>query len=132
MTSILNRALLAFAVLATAAMPAGAAFAGEGNGDPFPLLQVPALVANPVASDAGSQAYPTFASAPLATVTAGGTLPANGSQGPVQTANSLPSGFETGTVAYAQAQSVRRYLAQQEPRGQAHRTAQLPGAGTRG
>ena len=132
MTRILNRALLAFAVLATAAMPAGAAFAGEGNGDPFPLLHAPAPVANPVTSDAGSQAYPTFSAVPLATVTAGGTLPTNGSQGPVQTANSLPAGFETGTAAYAQAQSVRSVLAQQAAHGQAQRTAQLPGAGDRG
>lgn len=41
-------------------------------------------------------------------------LPANGSEGAVQTAASLPSGFSDGTVAYAQAQSVARYLAARE------------------
>lgn len=41
-------------------------------------------------------------------------LPASGSEGAVQTAASLPIGASDGTVAYAQAQSVARYLAARE------------------
>ena len=40
----------------------------------------------------------------------GDVLPTNGSQGPVQTANSLPTRFEEGTVAYAQANRVHNWM----------------------
>ena len=44
------------------------------------------------------------------------TLPENGSQGAVQSPNSLPPGFETGTVAELHAQSVDRWFASQAVR----------------
>ena len=48
------------------------------------------------------------------------TLPENGQNGPVESANSLPRGFENGTAAYMTAQSVNRWYAQQAE----HRFAQ--------
>ncbi len=100
------------AVASALSIIAGTAFAGEGNGSPFPFQGTAQIVANSVANDTGSQATPSF-SGPSVIVTAGGTLPTNGSQSAVQTANSLPRGFEGGTVAYAQAESVSRYLVAQ-------------------
>ncbi|GAC1336721.1 MAG: hypothetical protein NVSMB18_00410 [Acetobacteraceae bacterium] len=46
-------------------------------------------------------------------VTNGAVLPSAGSQSEVETANSLPVGFENGTVPYQQAQSIARYFAQE-------------------
>lgn len=112
-------------------MIAGTAFAGEGNGNPFPFQGTAQVVANSVANDAGSQGYPSYSGSPVI-VTAGGTLPTNGSQGAVQTANSLPRGFENGTVAYAQAQSVNRYLVAQAAHAQTGRVAQVQGGQPRG
>jgi hypothetical protein len=43
-------------------------------------------------------------------VMSGQVLPPNGSEGIVQTANSLPSGFMIGTPEYNYAQSVQRYF----------------------
>ena len=57
------------------------------------------------------------------------TLPENGSQGAVQSANSLPPGFATGTVPYMQAQSVNRWYASQAAR---HHYAELQHAPTGG
>ncbi len=44
------------------------------------------------------------------------TLPVNGSEGAVQSPNSLPPGFANGTVPYMQAQSVNRWFASQATR----------------
>jgi hypothetical protein len=41
-------------------------------------------------------------------------MPANGSQDGMQSANSLPPGFENGTPPYEQARSVQRYPTQQQ------------------
>ncbi len=105
------------AVAGALSLIAGTAFAGEGNGNPFPFQGTAQIVGNSVANDTGSQGTPSF-SGPSVVVTAGGTLPTNGSQSVVQTANSLPRGFENGTVAYAQAESVSRYLVAQAARVQ--------------
>ncbi len=123
--------LTILAVAGALSLVAGTAFAGEGNGEPFPFQGTTQVVANAVASDTGSQAYPSSSGLSIV-VTAGGTLPTNGSQGAVQTANSLPRGFENGTVAYAQAQSVNRYLVAQAARTQASRLAQVQGGQPRG
>ena len=122
---------------------AAPAFAGEGNGDPFPFSagdQTTTYAAQQQYADTGSQAYPHVAGRPGAGLEnpagsqaqfadtgsqaypsivgragsdlpslAGDVLPTNGSQGVVQTANSLPARFEEGTVAYAQAKSVQNW-----------------------
>lgn len=106
--------LAAAAALSLAA--ATAAHAQEGAGDPF-AFRAPGLTAvtpSTYAADTRSAAYPASTGRPSQVVAAGGAdlAPATGSEGVVQTANSLPRGFEAGTVTYAQAPSVRRYLAQ--------------------
>ena len=116
--------LTILAVAGALSMAAGAAFAAEGNSEPFPYDGPSQVTSNLLASDTGSQAYPSFTGRSVV-VTAGGTLPSNGTQGIVQTANSLPRGFEDGTVAYAQAQSVSNYLQAQAVRAQASKLAQV-------
>lgn len=87
----------------------GAAQAGEGNGEPFPNTAAgSAVVSNQVSSDTGSATGPVFGHA-TSRLVQGNVLPENGSAGAVQTANSLPRGFENGTVAYTQAQSIQRW-----------------------
>ncbi len=123
--------LLATALLT---LSVGAAFAGEGNGNPFPFNANGPVTANIplVAAEETGQTPMMFKMPPnsvsygrtamataighyrTVTATTGEVLPTNGSQGVVQTANSLPVGFENGTVAYEQYASVQRYLAQQD------------------
>ena len=79
------------------------AFAGEGNYDPF---------------------------APTAAITGGGVLP-NPGDGVVQSANSLPLGWEAGTPAYEYALSANRYFAQQA-RPATTQTAHARNAGPHG
>ncbi len=137
---------------------AAPAFAGEGNGDPFPFsAQSPAVstyaaqprfadtgsnaypdvagragtgLANPAGpqvqfADTGSNAYPNVVGRPGSDLPslAGDVLPTNGSQGAVQTANSLPARFEEGTVAYAQATQVRNWLVAHAQRSPAFASA---------
>ena len=101
----MNKSLLVAALLA---LMTGAAQAGEGNGDPFPNTAARSLVADQVLSDTGSESTPTYGPG-VTVVTQGDVLPTDGSEGIVQTANSLPVGSEEGTVAYAQAQSMQRW-----------------------
>jgi hypothetical protein len=90
----------------------------ESNG--LALVEQPAgaalVLSAPALADVGSESYPDFVSAHAVPVTAGQVLPPNGSEGVVQTANSLPAGFAVGTPAYNYAQSVQRYFAAQEVR----------------
>ena len=121
--------LAVIASLGIGAAGCGPAFAGEGNGEPFDNNQtaLSAQGANPfpapsyASPDVGSNQYPHVAGRPGTNLTAldNEVLPSNGSEGPVQTANSLPRGFEEGTVAYAQAQSVHNWM-------MAHSGAVLP------
>jgi hypothetical protein len=104
----------------------------ESNG--LALVEQPASAASvlsaPAPGDVGSDSYPGFASANAVPVTAGQVLPPNGSEGIVQTANSLPVGFAIGTPAYEYAQSVQRYFAAQAVRRMQARTGrggQRPG-----
>lgn len=90
------------------------ALAGEGQGNPFPgnfgTLTVTRSL--PQVADTGSQAYPDFtgrAGSDLPSLMAE-VLPTDGSEGAVQTANSLPRGAEDGTVVYAQARSVNAWM----------------------
>jgi hypothetical protein len=114
-TKIIIAATVAALSLATTA------FAGEG-GRPEPFTGTLGQAnSSSFVADTGSQQYPTpnpaFSFQPLGEP----TLPENGQNGPVQTADSLPRGFENGTVAFTQAQSVERWYAQQAD----HRFTQL-------
>ena len=131
--------LLAAAAAFSLVAATGQAASGGGGrfGDPFPFRAPGVTVAvNPSAyADTGSIAYPDLAGRPSQVVTLGGSngVPMTGSQGGVETANSLPRGFQEGTIAYAQERSVQRYLAQQTTRAaQAIRTAQVPSGKPRG
>lgn len=91
------------------------AIAGEGTGEPFPNTASGFTARAPAAqryADTGSNAFPNLAGRPGSNLPslAGDLLPTSGSEGPVQTANSLPAHFEEGTVAYAQATSVRNWM----------------------
>ena len=59
----------------------------------------------------------------------GQVLQPNGSEGIVQTANSLPPGFLNGTPEYQYAQSVQRYFAARADREMLARAAQAPHPG---
>lgn len=102
----MNKILVAASLFA---LMMGAAQAGEGNGEPFSNTTAHSVVANQVLSDTGSESAPAYGPG-VTVLTQGDVLPTNGSEGVVQTANSLPPGFEDGTVAYAQAQSVQRWV----------------------
>jgi hypothetical protein len=144
----MRKILLVIAVLSTST---AAAFAGEGNGDPFPFAATGPMVAavptsptqetgttpmwfkNPPNSLPDSQAAVASANRNYLYVgsTNGNVLPTNGSEGAVQTANSMPAGAEQGTAAHETAQAVARYWAQQQA-NQAARTAQVSPAARRG
>ena len=126
-------------------LSAGAAFAGEGNGEPFPLSggqpvadiptnviqmtgQTPMMTKMPPNSvpygrTAMATAIRQYTNVP---VTTGDVLPTTGSQAPLQTANSLPPNFEDDTVAYEQAESVQHYLAQHGAGSASQAHAQTP------
>ena len=98
------------------------AIAGEGNGEPFPNTANGFTVRTGAVTqryaDTGSTAYPSTVGRPGSNLPglAGDLLPINGSEAPVQTANSLPAHFEEGTVAYAQAASVRNWMLARDAR----------------
>ena len=115
--------LLAAAVLSLGLASLAPAYAeGEGNGEPFASPNVTlAQNAGPAYTDGysyghrdvGSARYPDVAGNPGTTLTALGNdqmLPAQSNEASIQTANSLPGGFEDGTVAYAQAQSMNTWV----------------------
>jgi hypothetical protein len=91
--------------------------------------------AAPTGVGTGSEAYPDLTGRPFWVVTVGSPdrVPMTGSEAGVETANSLPRGFAEGTVAYTQAQSLQRYVAQNAagPTRQA-RTALAPNGKPRG
>jgi len=111
-------------------VPAGA---GEGDGSDFPgLLQPHATLANPVISQTGSEAYPSVVGSQRNPIVVGSLLPSNGSEGIVQTENSLPRGFEKGPPAYEYAQSVQRYWARSQATGLAQAPASRVASNTLG
>ena len=144
----MRKILLVIAVLSTSTT---AAFAGEGNGDPFPFAATgPIMAAMPTSPTEETGTTPMWSKRPPNSLpdsqaamasanrkylyvgsTNGKVLPTNGSEGAVQTANSMPAGAERGTAAYETAQSVARYWAQQQA-NQATRTAQVSPAARRG
>ena len=104
--------IAAVAVLGLSFAPA---FAAEGNSEPFANNTTTAgtrIIRQPQALDTGSAQYPNVVGRPGSNLPllAGNVLPSNGSEGAVQTANSLPRGFEQGTVVYAQAQSINSWM----------------------
>ncbi len=119
-TKIIIAATVAALSLATTA------FAQEGGRD----TNVPSYNFSAAAPlrDTGSQGYEP-GNDRVHAVFDNTTLPAVGSQGAVQTANSLPKGFEDGTVTFMQAQSVDRWFAQQADHRFALRHAALPNRG---
>lgn len=104
--------MTALAALAFAPM----AQAQEGNGDPFPSAApgTTTYVQSQFA-DVSSEAYPRIVGRPGSNlaVMADAMIGGQSSEAPVQTANSLPLGFENGTVAFAYEQSVNQYFAGQ-------------------
>jgi hypothetical protein len=83
---------------------------GEGNGNFGGISpQANVVAGTEVTGVTGSEAYPVVRHSTGVGVFAGGVLPTNGSEGIVQTANSLPPGFVGGTgtsnTAYASAQA---------------------------
>lgn len=101
-----------FGIAAPGFAPPAAAAEGLGNPFPFETTAGTRLARQATAPDVGSSQYPDIIGRPGSNLPrlAAATLPANGSEGAVQTANSLPLGAEEGTVIYAQAQSVNRWM----------------------
>ena len=84
---------------------AAPAFAGEGNGEPFPLYDHgTTTAARSMHTDRGSNAYPNLVgrAGSALNLYAAGVVPSTGSEQAAQTANSLPRGFERGMPVYAQ------------------------------
>ena len=98
------------AAVAALSLATATAHAARGDSDPFPFRAPGITMVSPpaYAADTGSQAYPDLTGRPSQVVTAGefDGMPMTGSQAGIETANSLPRGFQDGTVAYAQEQSV--------------------------
>jgi len=86
------------------------------------------ILSSPALADTGSENYQGFAG-PSVPVMSGQVLPPNGSEGIVQTANSLPAGFMIGTPEYQYAQSVQRYFAARADREMQARAAHAPHPG---
>ena len=127
--------IVIFAAVAGLGLAMGTAFAGEGAGDPFPF-RAPGVVTftkgMAVLPGVATDPFPFRANGTVTTTAMSEqTLPMNGSQDTVQTANSLPFGFENGTVAFARKESVEQYRAAQLARQvAAARFAQHPAVAT--
>ena len=110
---------------------AGSAFAGEGAGDPFPFRApgVTTVTTGRAVLPSGlDDPYPFRANSTSDNSTM--LAPSNGSEGAVQSLNSLPVGAEVGTVGYAHQQNVRNYFQAQAARAAAARMAQQPARAT--
>lgn len=123
-----TKSVFAVSVLAII-MSAGQVFAeSEGNGDPFPVRTVTqATNGSPFASETWTEANPRTTGRIVQASSLAALEPATGSEAPVDTAQSLPSGFGRGTVAYSQAASLSRFLAS---RGGKHQGGHFLTAGT--
>ena len=120
---------IVIAVTVAALSLATTAFAGEGQTRDQLIPPTPSYgAASPTYGfgasvpgvQTGSQQYQAYNPGQPMVAFNNATLPENGQNGPVQTANSLPRGFEDGTPTYMEAQSVNRWFAQQAE----HRFAQ--------
>lgn len=111
-----SKMMLAAAALVLS-LSAGRAFAGEGNGDPFPSQANASVTTGPAfVADTGSDAYPQPTSNRVQPSSLAQLEPAPGSEALIQTAFSLPRGAGTGTVAYAQTQGVHPHVATRSER----------------
>ncbi len=110
MNTVFTFAALALAV--SAVMAATPARAGEGAGDPF-AFRTPAQVTSgaPFIAETSSEAYPMSTGNTVRFSSLADLLPVNGSEGVVQTAQSMPKNADEGTVAYAQAERVNQAMA---------------------
>ena len=104
---MMTRILAAAAALTVAS---GAAFAADlPNQDPFRNWQAGRAVQGTLSfADPGSAQYPDPAGFPTFSPVAPLPLPAPGSERIVESANSLPRGFERGMPGYSQALSMRQ------------------------
>lgn len=111
-----DRALLAAAFVALA-LGAAPAVAGEGNGEAFPSPSggwTTAARLRPVAADVGSEQQYNPSDRPgTGLPLSAELLPASGSEGVVQTANSGPPRFEDGTAQFAQTRNIQASQAAQ-------------------
>ena len=105
-TKIIIAATVAALSLATTAFAAE----GEGRGQQFPSY---AFADSTPLSNTGSSQYQGYTDNQPAVSFNNATLPQRGQNGSLETANSLPRGFENGTVTYTQAQAVNQWFAQQ-------------------
>ncbi len=103
---------LILAAIVASGLGLAPAMAAEGNSEPFPFNAGGFTTHAPRVADTGSEAYPNLVGRPGSDLPAlaGNVLPTNGSEGIVQTANSLPAHFEEGTVAYAQANRIHDWM----------------------
>ena len=83
----------------------------RADSESYPTGSAQAVYSSPARVDTGSETYPSSVPGSAVAVTQGPVLAANGGEGIVQTADSLPRGFSVGTPAYEYAQSVQRYYA---------------------
>lgn len=120
------KTMLLAAVSAVVLTAAAAHAESEGAGDPFAFRAPGTTVNLPADADTGSASYPNLTSRRSKLVAAGSPaeVSATGSEGAIQTANSLPRGFAEGMAAGIQNWSVRRAHA-----GQAAWPAQAARAG---
>lgn len=102
-----------FAAALALTLASGQAFAeGEGNGEPF-FFHADGQVTDgrAVVADTGQDHYPDLTGNSAQPSSMAQLEPAFGAEAPIQTASSLPRGSGDGTVAYAQAESVKRHFA---------------------
>ncbi len=96
------RTYILAAILALSAAPfSTAAFAGEGQGNPFPFRATSPVTAQ-IAVDTGTEQTPAFGRT-FGTVEAGGIELPNGTNAPVESANSLPLHALDGTAEHLRA-----------------------------
>ena len=99
-------------------MSAGWAFAGEGNGDPFPFQAESYVTIRPASmADTGSGAYPQQTGNSVQPSSLAQLRPAPGSEALLQTALSLPRDAGTATAVRAQTQGVHPHVAGRSERG---------------
>ena len=107
-----------FAFLAVVvALAGGPAVAQEGGGDPFPHAATPQYSRGAAyVAETGYEAFPQLTGTRVFASTLDTLEPVAGAEQVVQTAASLPTRWNEGTVVTMQAQSVDRYLASRRVR----------------
>jgi hypothetical protein len=120
---MMNTKLLVATAVASLSL-ATAAFASEGKGNPFPLnLPLYTVTVAGAPRDVGSEGYPAPRQTLSSANTAVALLPSNGGNGGVESVNSRPPNWSVGTEQYMQAESLKRWRAEQAEDGYAGATA---------